>query len=72
MGINLWNNDVYRQHSLDDLFIGNLSVTENIMYNPFYKKGIICGIGLMEDDTYIYSQGSDLRLYGLVQLGLKF
>ena len=43
MGINLWSESEYKKHGLEDLLLVNLSMSQIITYNPFYKRGFICG-----------------------------
>ena len=71
-GLNHWNNDEYAKHGLLDLFILDCSATQNILYNPFYKKSIICGLGVMENATYIYSEQLRFKPYAVFQVGIKF
>jgi hypothetical protein len=70
-GLNLWNSNEYRKHGLQDIFILDFSASQSILYNPFYKRGIICGLGIMEDATYIYSEYEKFKPYIMFQLGIK-
>ena len=70
-GLNSWNKNEYSTHGLQDIFLIDLSLSQSILYNPFYKRGFICGLGLLEDVTYIYSEDIRFRPYFVFQLGIK-
>jgi hypothetical protein len=71
-GLNRWNDNEYAKHGLQDLLIFDCSVTQSMVYNPFYKKSIVCGLGVMENATYIYSEQVKFKPYAVFQLGIKF
>ena len=70
-GLNSWNKNEYTNHGLQDIFLVDLSLSQSILYNPFYKRGFICGMGLLEDMTYIYSENIKFKPYVVFQLGIK-
>ena len=70
-GLNCWNNNEYSKHGLQDIFLFDFSVTQNILYNPIYKRGIICGLGIMESATWIYSEQVKFKPYMMFQIGIK-
>ncbi len=70
-GLNDWSNNEYSKHGIQDIIILDLSLSQSIVYNPFYKRGIICGVGILEDVTEIYSIGGKFKPYIMVQLGIK-
>jgi hypothetical protein len=70
-GLNLWNNDEYSKHGFQDVFLFDFSISPNIVYNPFYKRGIVFGLGLMADATYIYSEQVKCKPYMVLQIGIK-
>jgi hypothetical protein len=70
-GLNNWNENEYRKHGLEDVFLLDCSVSQTLLFNPFYKKSIIFGFGLMEDVTFIYSEPATVNLYFMFQLGIK-
>lgn len=71
-GLNRWNDNEYAKHGLQDLLILDCSVTQSLVYNPFYQKGIVCGLGVMENATYIYSEQVKFKPYAVFQIGIKF
>jgi hypothetical protein len=70
-GLNYWNDNEFKKHGLEDLFLADFSASQSILYNPFYKKGIIFGTGIMEDLTYIYTENIKFRPYLMLQIGIK-
>ena len=54
-----------------DAFIGDLSLSQSIVYNPLDKNSILFGIGLSEDLSYIYSKGLRFHTGILFHLGIK-
>jgi hypothetical protein len=71
LGLNLWNNNEYAKHGLEDILLLDFSFSQSIIFNPLYKKGIVFGLGVMEDATYIYSEGNKYNIYLVAQLGIK-
>ena len=70
-GLNCWNNNEYSKHGLQDIFLLDFSINPSIIYNPFYKRGIICGMGAIADATYIYSEHVKIKPYVVFHLGIK-
>jgi hypothetical protein len=71
-GLNNWDSNEYTKHGWQDIFIFDSSISQHLIYNPFYKKSFICGLGIMEDFTYIYSQRVQFKPYLTFQIGYKF
>ncbi|HEY4786168.1 MAG TPA: hypothetical protein VIH57_08960 [Bacteroidales bacterium] len=70
-GLNCWNNNEFSKHGLQDIFLLDFSASQHILYNPFYKRSIIFGLGIMEDVTYIYSEETKFKPYLVLQIGIK-
>ncbi len=70
-GLNYWNKNEYSKHGLEDVFLFDFSATQSILYNPFYKTGIVCGLGIMENATYIYSEPTKVKPYIVFQISIK-
>jgi hypothetical protein len=70
-GLNYWNNNEYSNHGLQDIFLFDFSATQSILYNPFYKRGVICGMGIMESATWIYSEQFKFKPYVVFHIGIK-
>ena len=70
-GLNYWNNDEYSKHGLQDILLFDFSATQSMLYNPFYKRGVICGLGIMENATWIYSEQVKFKPYIMFQIGIK-
>ena len=71
-GLNYWADNEYAKHGIQDLLLFDFSATQSIVYNPFYKRGIVCGLGIMESATYIYSEQVKYKPYIILQIGIKF
>jgi hypothetical protein len=71
LGLNRWNANEYKKHGLEDVFLLDISLSQQIMYNKFYKRSITAGLGIMEDVTYLYSENFKFHPYLLIQLGIK-
>lgn len=71
-GLNYWADNEYAKHGLQDLLLLDLSATPSIVYNPFYKRSIVCGLGIMGSATYIYSEQVRFKSYIVFQIGIKF
>lgn len=71
MGINRWNEEEFRQRNFLDIFIFDYSLGQQIVFNPFLKRGVVGGIGVMGDVSYIYSEGLSIIPLLTVHLGLK-
>jgi hypothetical protein len=70
-GLNYWNNNEYSKHGLQDILLFDFSATQSILYNPFYKRSIICGLGIMESATWIYSEQVKFKPCVVFQIGIK-
>jgi len=70
-GLNNWNENEYRKHGFEDILLLDCSVSQTLLFNPFYKKSIIFGVGVMENVNYIYSEPANFNLYFMFQLGIK-
>jgi hypothetical protein len=70
-GLNYWNNDEFSNHGLQDILLLDFSVSQSILFNPFYKRSVICGLGIMENATYIYSEQVKFKPYIVFQIGIK-
>ncbi len=70
-GINRWKNIEKRKHSLYDIFIGDISMSQSIIYNRLDKISPIVGIGLFENMTYIYSKKFMFSIGLLINFGIK-
>jgi hypothetical protein len=71
LGFNRWKGDEYKNHGLEDVLNLDLSISQNMVWNRFYKNGVTIGLGVMENLTYIYSESYKFKLYAVVQLGIK-
>ncbi len=71
IGANNWKDYKTDEHQFYDAFIGDISLSQSIDYNPLDKNSIILGIGLSEDLTYIYSKNFRIHACVLFHLGIK-
>jgi len=71
IGFNRWNDFDTFKHKLWDAFLLDYSLSQSIIYNPLDKRSIVCGIGLMENVYYIYSQRVKVQFGVLINLGIK-
>lgn len=72
LGINRWSETEFQQHDLLDIFILDYSLGQYILFNPYAKRGVIGGIGVMGDISYIYSEGISVIPLVSAYLGIKF
>jgi hypothetical protein len=71
IGANNWKDYKTYEHKLYDAIIGDLSLSQSLVFNPMDKSSILFGIGLAQDLTYIYSKGFRINLGALFHLGIK-
>jgi hypothetical protein len=70
-GLNLWTSEEFRGHGFEDIFLLDYSLGPGILFNPYYKRGIVFGTGLTGSVTFIYSEGFSVKPYITIQLGIK-
>ena len=62
MGFNNWKDMATADHKMEEILYFNLSFTQRINYNPFDDKGLVFGIGLIEDAHYIIYHKPKLKI----------
>lgn len=72
MGINKWNDIKNTSHRLEEIPLFDLSFTQRIHYNRFDEKGLVFGLGLMEDFHYIIYQKPKVNLGLTLNFAYKF
>jgi len=70
-GVNNWLDYKTNEHEFYDAFIGDLSLSQSIEYNPLDKSFLIFGLGVAENLYYIYSKGLRVDAGLLVHIGIK-
>jgi len=70
-GFNRWNDFKTTKHKLWDLFIGDYSLSQSLIFNPLDKSALTFGLGLQENVYYVYSQGVKFQIGLLLNLGVK-
>jgi hypothetical protein len=71
LGINLWSDTEYQDRGFEDVLLLDYSLGQYLLINPYYRKGITGGVGIMGSATYIYSEGFSLKPFLTLQLGIK-
>ena len=71
LGANNWKDYKTYEHDFYDAFIGDLTFSQSLLYNPLDKSSLILGIGLSEDFTYIYSKNFRIHAGILFHFGIK-
>lgn len=72
LGINRWSEAECRNRNFIDVFILDYSLGQYIAFNPYAKRGVIGGIGVMGDISYIYSEGISVTPLVSAYLAIKF
>jgi hypothetical protein len=53
LGVNNWKDMKTASHKLEEIFLFDASMIQQINFNPLDKTGFVFGLGLMEDANYI-------------------
>jgi len=72
MGVNNWKDLKTVPHKFEEIFLFNASIIQQINFNPLDKKGIVAGIGLMEDVHYIFYHPVKFNIGLSLNLAYKF
>ncbi|MBI9068200.1 MAG: hypothetical protein JEZ09_12980 [Salinivirgaceae bacterium] len=72
LGFNKWNDISEEKRTMEEIFMFQLTATQKITYNLLDKKGLIAGIGLMEEISYIPYNDPIFNIGLVGTLGIKF
>ncbi|MEJ2629207.1 MAG: hypothetical protein P8078_11695, partial [bacterium] len=71
IGLNRWKNMNTVDHTLFDIFLGDISFSQSIQYNPLDKSSFIMGGGIYEELIYNYTDDFKFNLALMLKLGVK-
>lgn len=71
IGCNKWKNVEEYKPDLWDIAMLDISLSQNIVWNPLDRKSFIIGFGLFESVNYIYSKNVRFQPGVLMHMGLK-
>lgn len=72
IGFNNWKNMQTVSHTLEEIPYFNVSITQSVAFNQLDKKGLVFGLGLMEDLHYVIYHPVQLKLALTLNCTLKF
>ncbi|MFA9388674.1 MAG: hypothetical protein ACERKD_02625 [Prolixibacteraceae bacterium] len=72
MGINNWKDMQTTPHKLEEILLFDLSFTQRISYNRFDQKGLVFGLGFIEDAHYIVYHKPKLKIGLSLNCAYKF
>lgn len=72
IGFNNWKDMATVAHKMEEILLFDLSFTQRINYNLFDEKGLVFGMGLMEDVHYIIYHKPKINIGLSFNLAYKF
>ena len=70
-GLNRWKDMKTFKHKLQDVLIGDLSLSQSFHYYPKHARTPIFGIGLLQGVHYIHSRGFRIEWGLLFNMGMR-
>jgi len=71
IGLNRWKDMNTVDHTLFDILLGDISLSQSIQYNPLDKSSFIMGGGIYEELIYNYTDDFKFNLALMLKLGVK-
>ena len=71
IGINKWKDLEQTEPELWDIAMLEISLSQNVLWNPLDKRSFIMGVGLFESVNYIYYKNVRFQPGILLHIGLK-
>lgn len=72
VGINNWKDMSTAAHKLEEILYFDLSFTQRINYNKLDEKGLVFGLGIMEDFSYVVYHKAQFNLGVSLNFAYKF
>jgi hypothetical protein len=72
IGFNNWKDMATASHKLEEIPLFNVSLNQRISYNHFDQKGMVFGLGVMEDLHYIIYHRPQLKIGLSLNFSYKF
>jgi hypothetical protein len=72
LGFNKWHDIDEAKRTFEEIFLLQLTATQRIFYNKIDGKGLVFGIGLMEDVSYIIYNEPSFHIGFVMSWGYKF
>jgi hypothetical protein len=72
LGVNSWKDLKTVPHKFEEIFLFNVSMTQQINLNPLDKKGLVAGVGLMENAHFIFYHPVKFNIGLSFNLAYKF
>jgi hypothetical protein len=71
LGINRWKDMETTRHKLYDALLGELSFSQNILFQPRHARTLYFGLGLHQNVYYIYTKGFKLQPGLIINIGMQ-